>query len=172
MVMIGLMTPKWRYFGLSVICDQIWLPHIMMATKWHNCVFSGTWLPTLCPDFNFHECIQNLVKIIWTYDSRCIFWHNMSKALYMYYFEVFCCCRKLSQTVWWGTLAMFVRFHLVYLINSSMWCICNTVLLVIVMICKTLSWQAQLLWIKLRRTWNLFYVLQEGGWTRVSSDHC
>ena len=35
--------------------------------------------------------------------------------------------------------------------------------LMIVMICRTLSWPAQLLWIKLRRTWNLFYVLQEGG---------
>ena len=162
MALIGVMTPKWPIFFCQSY-DQIWLPYIMMAS---NCVLSYTWLPTLCPDYHHHVCIRYMIKIIWTHDGQCLFWPNMSNSWSMNYFEVFCILSQTQPNSLMGSAGHVCEVDVGDVIPSEVCCnitLFYVIKLVIVMICRTLSWPAQLLWIKLRRTWNLFYVLQEGG---------
>ena len=133
------------------LCDQTWLPYDgtvmwlnMIAIWWHK---NGAIL--FCVTHDCQHCVLNFITVSNTKLFR-PFWTERQGLF----------CHKLNQLGGLWISEVCCNITRLY------------VMLLILMICRTLSWSVQM-WLKLRRTWNLFYVLQrEEGFARVSSDHC
>ena len=162
MALIGLTTPKWTHFLLSVIWSNmiaIYYDGIKLCSLWHMIANTVSWLSSPCVHTIYDQNYLDTRRPVSILTQHVKF--MVHELFWSILYFVANSAKQFDGERWpclWGDVGDVIPSEVC----------CNITLfyvikLMIVMICRTLSWPAQLLWIKLRRTWNLFYVLQEGG---------